>query len=175
MRGSLVAVVALGAAHLACGGGVREDADPLPNSDAGADVRLPSRDGGRPPRDASVEGGLTPQPDPVCPDPPPAQADFRCDVLAQKGCDAGEACYPFIDYPGFYCEAERYGAECAKAGLARSGVPCETSSYCAPGLVCVITGAGTHCAATCDLQKAAGCPEGYVCQSLDVTGLGVCQ
>jgi hypothetical protein len=56
----------------------------------------------------------------------------------------------------------------------KQGETCSSALDCAGGFICVITGAGTSCAQYCDLGKTGGCPEGYVCEPLDVSGMGVC-
>jgi hypothetical protein len=179
----LVCACALGFSAIvlaACDGQIVPEDDP--NNPGGGDSGLlpdgaridAGRDSGRLPPGRDAGKDASPHVDPVCPNPPPPIKDFECDVLAQTGCKPGEGCYPYVEYPGGYCEPERYGSACAPAGTGTQGTPCGDVTTCAPGFVCVITGAGTHCTKNCDLNKSGTCPEGLICQPLDVSGLGVC-
>jgi len=111
--------------------------------------------------------------DPGCPDaaPPPPVKD--CDPFGPNTCKAGEACYPFVQYPTKPCEQEIFGALCAPVGSGKQGDPCGASN-CAGGFVCVVTGQGTECVQLCDLFGAAKCPPGLFCVPIDVEGIGGC-
>jgi hypothetical protein len=164
----------------ACGGGVvgvEPGGAPSPDGGAAIDGAPPPigrSDGGRPPprRDAGSDGNTYVEP--PCPDPPPPRTSFECDVARQTGCQDGEACYPYVRYPSGYCQPEEYGSVCAPAGEKTQGEVCSSALECAGGYICVITGAGTSCAKYCDLGRVGACPEGYVCEPLDVSGMGVC-
>ncbi len=111
---------------------------------------------------------------PGCPDagkPPPA---LECDAYSEpSGCDPGDACYPFVDYPSEPCGQETYGTICAPAGTGMQGDPCG-NSLCAPRHVCVITGQGTQCIELCQLEGPNTCPAGLFCVPVDVDGFGGC-
>jgi hypothetical protein len=176
----LTTAAALGATVAACGGGVSPgDPGRGPGADGGATL-----DGSKPPPIGRKDGGppnkrdagadASPYVDPPCPNPPPPRNDFECDVGKQTGCDPGEGCYPYVRYPSGYCQPEEYGAICAPAGSGTQGETCASALECAGGFICVITGAGTSCARYCELGKVGACPEGLVCEPLDVSGMGVC-
>jgi hypothetical protein len=115
--------------------------------------------------------------DPGCPDvgPPPVQND--CDPLAPQpgGCAVGEACYPYVEYPspGDPCGVEAYGAICSTPGSGTQGSPCDYEQ-CAAGFICVVSGQGTQCIALCSLAHPGSCPDGMVCEPIDVPGYGGC-
>lgn len=163
----------------ACGGTVSssetdwetEDAAPGPDAkkDSGKDADA----------DAKKDSGKDALPDyfdPGCPDAPAPIIDNLCDPLAPAPgeCMEGEACYPYVLYPTEPCEAEIYGSMCAMAGTAVQDEPCFGGPECAPGHVCVVTGAGTVCVLMCELDKIASCPDGRVCEPIDVLGYGGC-
>lgn len=164
---------------LACGGHVDASPDPAPLPDAGgegddgsdagaqADARPDVADEAAPPWDYR---------DPDCDEAPPAPPILECDPLAEPtGCAEGEACSPFVDYPRSECEKERYGALCVPEGEGTQGSPCgDGVSSCKSGFVCVISGAGVQCVELCDLETIGSCPDGLVCEPIDVQGFGGC-
>ena len=112
--------------------------------------------------------------DPHCPDAAPPQVDNECDVFLQN-CGAGEACYPFNIPPKKACQSEVYGTFCAQVGSGTQGSACDNGAGCASGFVCLITGANTSCAKMCDLGGTAhGCPDGFVCEPIDIPGFAAC-
>ncbi|MBP9111839.1 MAG: hypothetical protein KBF88_03480 [Polyangiaceae bacterium] len=176
--------------YVACGGGIEGEDPDAETTDVGLpDNNVVTVDGSRPdavgkdtgpigPRpdgstpDASKDGG--PFVDKPCPDAATPPPQFDCNVQNQTGCNLGEGCYPYVDYPEDRCGKEIYGSLCAPAGKTPTGQVCGSVLECAPGNVCVITGAGTKCAKSCDITKAGQCPEGQVCDPVDVAGVGVC-
>ncbi len=130
------------------------------------------KDGGipdsKPPPDA-----LPDYVDPGCPDKPPPKGEFSCDPYKQN-CKKGEACHIFVDYPKEPCGQEIYGSFCGPAGPGMQGDACGGGAACAAGFVCVITGSGTQCVKLCTLMGKSGCPDGYVCEPIDVKGFGGC-
>lgn len=165
----------------ACGGSVDAGFDSPPLPDAGdldaspdggeTDAGSPIPDGGKEPdRPGEYE-------DPDCPDTPLEPPYLECDPLAEgsTGCAVGEACHPFVRYPESECEQESYGAICMPEGTGTQGSPCGSGeSSCKGGFVCVISGAGVQCVKLCDLDTIASCPDGLVCEPLDVEGFGGC-
>jgi hypothetical protein len=113
--------------------------------------------------------------DPGCPDAAPPIIDSQCDPLKSPpgDCMDGEACYPYVQYPSEPCEAEIYGSICMTAGTGQQSDPCYGEA-CAAGHVCVITGAGTQCVRLCSLTSLDPCPNGLVCEPIDVLGYGGC-
>lgn len=157
-----------------------DDDDDLVDPDSGArggrdaatqqDARRPGSSSG----DSSKPDARNDYVDPTCPDPPPANEDYQCDPIAQSGCQPGEQCAPFVDYPTDSCSAETYGAFCVPAGTLEQGEPCDSQLDCAAGYICLITGAGTTCGRSCDLASSSDCPDGLVCTATDVNGIGAC-
>jgi hypothetical protein len=112
--------------------------------------------------------------DPGCPDAAPPPPDITCDVFAKPSdCPAGEACYPYVNYPSQKCDFETYGTLCAPAGTGTQGDPC-LAENCGAGFVCVLTGQGTECVELCDLVGQDNCPAGLFCLPIDVEGFGGC-
>jgi hypothetical protein len=122
--------------------------------------------------------------DPPCPTHPPPVLDFKCDPYMQvpncpaddpKGCCMpGQGCYIFVDYPADPCAAETYGAQCIPAGNGGQGAPCMGPEACVAGASCVITGSGDQCVMLCPLIGPSNCPDGTVCEPIDVSGYGGC-
>jgi len=122
--------------------------------------------------------------DPPCKNHPPPVLDFKCDPYAQgaacqpgdpKGCCMpDEGCYIFVSYPPDPCSAETYGAQCLPAGPGAQGAPCQGPADCVAGASCVITGSGNQCVMLCPLMGASNCPDGTVCEPIDVSGYGGC-
>jgi hypothetical protein len=114
--------------------------------------------------------------DPGCPDAPAALISFECDPLAPPpgDCEQGEACYPYVGYPSEPCEAEVYGSYCRVAGINAQGEICDSGEDCAAGFVCVVSGSGTQCVRLCSLTDISSCPDGMVCEPIDVVGMGGC-
>ena len=147
--------------------------DDLPNKrpDGGrADSGRPGKkpDASRP--DADEEN---PYVEPECPNPPDPIYEFNCDPIAQD-CAPDEACMGYVQYPSSRCDAEAYVTFCVPAGSGRQGDSCGGDGECAAGFWCLITGAGTTCAQTCDLAALDPCPDGRICVSTDLNGVGAC-
>lgn len=118
-------------------------------------------------------GGLPDFEDPGCPNPPPPLEDYECDPYGKAaGCDFGESCYPYVDYPSTQCGQEIFGAICTPAGQGQQGEGCELG--CANSHICVVTGEGTQCVQLCDLNDVVPCPGGLVCAAVDIPGIGGC-
>lgn len=175
----LLGLAALAAPWAACGGTVTSGDTELPGADASTlDAKKDStkdafvKDTAK---DTTGKDVLPDYQDPGCPDAPAPIIDNQCDPLkpAPGDCYSGEACYPYVIYPTEPCEAEIYGALCEPAGTGQQSDPCYGEA-CAPQHVCVITGAGTQCVRLCDLNKPASCPDGFVCEPIDVLGYGGC-
>ena len=177
-------LLALSLSGVACGGSVTGD-EVILYDDAGNPITDTAslRDGAPDTRrDSSVDTSARDtfvEPDtfvdPVCPDAPAPKTDYRCDPLkkAPGDCKAGQACYPWVEYPTEPCEHEIYHAGCFPAGTGKQGDPCG-SSTCAAGYACVASGAGNVCVAMCKPGTPGGCPEGLVCHTTDVPGIGGC-
>ncbi len=111
---------------------------------------------------------------PTCPDAGPPLTENQCDVFAQDCPNPGEGCYPASIPPSAPCESEVYGSFCMQRGTGKQGAPCDTGSGCAPGFVCLITGATTQCAQLCEFGGSHGCSNGFVCEPVDVPGFSAC-
>ncbi|MFO0555836.1 MAG: hypothetical protein U0271_46090 [Polyangiaceae bacterium] len=114
--------------------------------------------------------------DPGCKDTPPPIEDFQCDPDHQGNgdCFDGEACYIYVDNPEDPCGQEIYGSVCLAAGPGQQGDPCSGAQDCGAGLVCVVTGSGTQCVVMCSLDGPNNCPDGLICEAIDVEGFGGC-
>ncbi|WP_129356725.1 hypothetical protein [Sorangium cellulosum] len=114
--------------------------------------------------------------DPGCPDAGPPITDFQCDPYDQASgsCGPGEGCFIYVQYPREPCGQEIYGAYCALAGSGGQGDPCGGGEGCGAGFTCVVTGAGTQCVALCALDGDDSCDPGFVCEPIDVQGIGGC-
>jgi hypothetical protein len=114
--------------------------------------------------------------DPGCMNQPPPIEDFQCDPYAQGDgeCGDGEGCYIYVNYPSVPCGQETYGAVCLIQGPGVQGDPCQGATDCAAGAACVVTGSGTQCVELCPLMGPSGCPNGTVCEPIDVAGYGGC-
>ncbi|WP_437719190.1 hypothetical protein WMF45_23965 [Sorangium sp. So ce448] len=149
----------------------------------------PSADGGgggeagAPPVTTGGGGGSDPGRDPLeeyedpgCPDTGPPITDFACDPYDQSSdfCAPGEGCFIYVQYPDEPCGQEIYGAYCAPAGPGRQGDPCSGGSQCGAGFACVVTGSGTQCVELCALSGDDNCDPGFVCEPIDVAGMGGC-
>ncbi len=166
---------------LACGGSIEPDfTESTDKKDGSTRDGTSLIDGGKkdgtivPLKDGSVGKDANNFVDPKCPNTPPPNTAYECDVAKQKGCKAGEACSPFVDYPTDPCDPETYGSLCIPAGTGTQGSACDGQRACAAGYICVITGAGTNCAKYCDLNNPSGCTDGLICDAVDVSGVGVC-
>ena len=72
------------------------------------------------------------------------------------------------------CGAETYGSLCYYAGTGTQSTPCESPDQCSAGYVCVASGAGNQCVQLCSLTEPGSCPDGMVCEAVDVPGYGGC-
>ncbi|WP_437555026.1 hypothetical protein WME95_23930 [Sorangium sp. So ce327] len=144
------------------GGGGEAGAPPVPTGGGG---------GSDPGRDPLEE-----YEDPGCPDTGPPITDFACDPYDQSSdfCAPGEGCFIYVQYPDEPCGQEIYGAYCAPAGPGRQGDPCSGGSQCGAGFACVVTGSGTQCVELCALSGDDNCDPGFVCEPIDVAGMGGC-
>lgn len=113
--------------------------------------------------------------DPGCPDAPAPKPSYACDPLKTPpgDCKAGEACYPYVEYPTSPCDHEHYYSACFPAGTGKQGDPC-SSAECAAGFACVVSGAGNVCVKMCKPGDFGACPDGLVCEPTDVPGIGGC-
>ncbi len=140
--------------------------------DGGHHVEMDGGMGGSPPEDAGID-----YTDPGCPDAGPPIAMFTCDPYNQNNgdCGPGEGCYIFSNPPETVCGQEVYGAECAAQGTGHQGAPCgDGQQSCAAGFSCVVSGVGNQCVQLCELQGGTTCPDGLVCEPIDVKGFGGC-
>ena len=113
--------------------------------------------------------------DPKCPDSGSPQTVNECDVFDPNSCGPGAACYPAAIPPTKPCESEVYGSFCLSVGTGKQGSPCDNTAGCAPGFVCLITGASTECAQLCEFGSTThDCAEGFVCEPIDVPGFSAC-
>jgi len=165
-----------------CGGSVIDDGilyDDAGNPiDGGADAKTDTRADTR--RDGGRDSGVTDTMpdtwiDPMCPDAPAPKPDYRCDPLKPPpgDCPSGQGCYPWVEYPEDPCEHEIYHAGCFPVGSGKQGDPCG-STMCAAGYACVASGAGNVCVKMCKPGVPGACPEGLVCHTTDVPGVGGC-
>jgi hypothetical protein len=181
-RALIATLLAAACCLLRCGGRVNTDHfEPFEPTDSGAD-----RDAARPdaavrdaPGDAAPDrrdAGRDSRPPIECPDvaaPPPV--DWQCDPFGQTGCEAGQACRPFVQYQEGPCQYEQFGTVCAPAGDRVQGETCGTAdTRCAAGFSCVKTGQGLQCVELCPIDRANTCPPGLVCEPVDVAGIGGC-
>jgi hypothetical protein len=152
-------------------GGAGGSAGASGSGGGGRDAGRPdARDSGRDARDATNDY----REDLNCPPQPDAPPIRECDPFAPAtGCPLGEACYPFVDYPTGPCDREEYGTRCATEGSGRQGDACELGR-CSGGFICVVTGQGDQCIELCLREGPRTCPEGLVCQPVDVEGFGGC-
>lgn len=177
---TVAALVSLACAF-ACSGSVRTADDTMAATDAQVDhgsradgSKDAAQDTSR--RDArSDSDALAEYHDDPCPDVSPI-IDKQCDPLnpSNGDCAPGMGCYPYVNYPRQACEPETYGAMCMVAGRGGQYSACDGPMSCAPGFVCVITGAGDVCIRLCPLDKRQWCPDGMVCEAIDVLGYGGC-
>ena len=117
--------------------------------------------------------------DPHCPEASTPPNDITCNVfengcIGTECCPAGSACYPVVIPPSGPCTTESYGAYCIQSGTGTQGASCGGSAECAGGFVCLITGANTQCAKMCDLEGSHNCPDGFVCEPIDIPGFSAC-
>jgi hypothetical protein len=110
--------------------------------------------------------------DPGCPDAGPPLMMFACDPYAQN-CPGNQGCFIFTQNPTSPCGQETYGSVCEPAGPGKQGAPCDGAG-CAAGFACTVTGSGNQCIQLCMLEGNTNCPDGLVCQPIDVLGFGGC-
>lgn len=161
----------------ACGGQTEADARSVgaAGSSAGTGGTTAKDAGKDAAKDApkDVKDALPDYEDPGCPDAEPPVVSYECDVYGEPtGCPEGQACYPFIEYPGGPCQEELYGTMCIAAGKGGQGDPC--FGGCQPHYVCVVSGQGNQCIEICDLSAPSPCSDGLVCAPLDIPGIGGC-
>lgn len=174
----------------ACGGNTeRGGDDPLPDSGVPDSGPVTTGSGGTQPipdaaPDVPDAGSDAPMDvvsdyvDPGCPDAEPPPPIAECDPFASPtGCEAGLACYPFVERPGGDgCDFERFGAICMPPGQVQAGERCGASyGWCDAGLLCVVGAlSGARCLQLCDPFGPETCSGGLVCSPVDVEGYGVC-
>src|SRR4051794_5729045 len=115
--------------------------------------------------------------DPGCPDTGPPIQDFSCDPFAQHNgdCGPGNGCYITVDYPREPCGQETYGSVCIPSGDGGQNAPCNSAQDCKSGFSCVVAGVGApECVQLCHLNGPSGCPQGLLCEEIDVEGFGGC-
>jgi len=124
----------------------------------------------------STGSGLDAYVEPPCEDAPPPIEDYACDPYAQGNgdCSPGEGCYIFVDYPDTPCAQETFGSLCLAEGIGGQGDSCGGPLDCQAGFVCVIGDSGTQCVQYCPLEGVSDCPDGLVCEPIDVEGFGGC-
>jgi hypothetical protein len=173
---ALLLPIAAGASFGGCGSSVSYV---TPSGGGGSGGKYVFVDGGT--AGSAPKPDATPKPDalpdytdPGCPNKPPPKEQFQCDPYKQNCMKKGEACFIYTDYPEEPCGQEIYGSFCAPAGMGKQGDPCGGGHYCSGGYVCVITGSGTQCVQLCNLKGISGCPDGLVCEPIDVKGFGGC-
>jgi hypothetical protein len=170
-----VALASLAAAGAALGGcGTTVSIAPPTGGTGGNETTHPSDAGagtGGEPADAAPD-----YVDPGCPDAGPKVTMFMCDPYHQGNgdCPPGEGCYIFSTPPSTPCGQEVYGAGCDFQGMGQQGAPCEGMQECAGGFACVVSGSGNQCVLLCELQGSSTCPDGLVCEPIDVQGFGGC-
>jgi hypothetical protein len=125
---------------------------------------------------ASSGAGLDAYVEPPCTDKPPPIEDYACDPYDQESgdCGFGEGCYIFVEYPSEPCGQEIFGAICLPEGIGGQGDPCGGPLDCQADFVCVVADSGTQCVQYCPLEGASNCPDGLVCEPIDVEGFGGC-
>jgi hypothetical protein len=167
MRSFLIGFFTTAAIFVACGG---KSIGPDHEDDSGLFGR-----GG----DSGTDGGngyVNPQ----CPDAGTPPEELTCNVFDPNGCigtsccPPDSACYPVAIPPNGPCQTETYGSFCLEVGTGTQGASCDGTQNCAGTFVCLITGASTQCAQMCDLDGEHGCPSGFVCEPIDVTGFAAC-
>jgi hypothetical protein len=114
--------------------------------------------------------------DPGCPDAGMKPTEFTCDPYHQDNgdCEPGEGCYIFSTPPTTPCGQETYGSTCEPEGMGQQGAPCGNVADCAAGFTCVVSDSGTQCVLLCELMGSMECPDGLVCEPIDVQGFGGC-
>lgn len=170
-----------------CGGSTRRgvdedpDAEPVTTTNTsttgfGGSTTLPDAEPDAGP-DASMDV-VSDYVDPGCPDAEPPEPVIECEPLAvPDGCEAGLACYPYIQRPGGDgCGFEQYGARCLEPGPVPLGERCGGSfGWCGAGSLCVVGALpGARCLQLCDPFGPNTCPSGLICAPVDVEGYGVC-
>lgn len=172
--GLLAASALLGCASTVDGDGRR--------ADGGADARVDRPAADREAPDARVDAGFFDTNtydiyrDPPCPGArPPPRRDYACEPLGQQGCQPGESCYPFIEYPTERCGVETYRAQCFAAGTSGQGDFCRGGTECLSGYACFVTGAMNRCLRLCRLDGTEPrCGRGQVCEPTDLPDFGAC-
>ena len=80
-----------------------------------------------------------------------------CDLEAQTGCMAGQAC----DWGA--PEGMPPAPFCRMAGTAADGMPCNNTTLCQEGLICLGPPDGASCHAICCNDNDSACPTGQTC------------
>ncbi|HVY44306.1 MAG TPA: hypothetical protein VHB21_00445 [Minicystis sp.] len=126
--------------------------------------------------DAGVHDAFPDYTDPGCPDAGMPKKDFKCNPYQQGNgdCPPGEGCYIAVQYPSMPCGQETYASFCGAIGPGVQGSPCGGPNDCGAGFVCVVSGSGDQCVQLCHLEGQDDCPEGLVCEPIDVEGFGGC-
>lgn len=125
---------------------------PPPGDGGGIDTGVPPVDMG-----PGVDMGPRPDTGPTPPPPPGMCPAGMCDLEAQTGCGAGQACdwgAPPGMPPTPYCRM---------AGTAGDGQPCNDMTLCQEGLICLGAAGSATCHAICCNDNDAACPAGQTC------------
>jgi hypothetical protein len=116
--------------------------------------------------------------DPGCPDAGPPLQQFECDPFKQNNgdCGPGNGCYITVTYPTEQCGQETYGSVCLPEGPGGQDDPCNGAQDCKAGFACVVAGIGQpQCIRLCHLTgPSSDCPQGLLCEPIDVEGFGGC-
>ncbi len=105
-----------------------------------------------------------------------AERAYSCDPwMPAVGCGDGQGCYPWIEYPSEPCGHEIYHADCFPTGPMPVDGFCTSTTDCAAGLTCFVTGSGNRCLLLCRNDGTAPqCPKGRVCEPTDLPDFGAC-
>jgi hypothetical protein len=95
-----------------------------------------------------------------------------CDPFTPGSCSAGKGCYAVPPRASSSCQPGTYGTICAAEGRGIQGSPCNDTTECVGGHVCVKSGLGNHCAKLCKVTELGSCPDGRICRVLDLSGSG---
>jgi hypothetical protein len=152
----------LAAALAGCGGSLVD-----PNADGGR-----RRDAGPGASDAAGDADGPPVfIDDICIDAAKIPPSLACDPFAPT-CPAGKGCYAIPPRASGSCQPGTYGTICATEGKGAQGAPCNDTTECLGGHVCVKSGLGNHCAKLCKVSDPGSCGDGRVCRVLDLSGSG---
>ena len=150
------------AALAGCGGQLVD-----PRQDAGR-----RRDGSSGSSDAADADGPPVFIDDICIEAGKIPPTLACDPFTPASCPAGKGCYAVPPRASGSCEPGSYGTICATEGKGAQGAPCNDTTECLSGHVCVKSGLGNHCSKLCKVSELGSCGGGRVCRVLDLSGSG---